>query len=272
MTTLRESGEPAKERSVLYSVAWPKEHGGWGLTFEPALLGMVIAPGVAGLCLALAALVAFMVRTPLRFVLVDHYRGRSLERTKVARRLVGGEATVLAALMSTAITQSQGEFWLPALIAGPFIITAFWFEMRSRSRRLIPELAGAVGVSSVAAMVVLADGGNSWLAAGTWLILAARAVTSIPHVRDSIARLHGRPRKIALGLVADAVAVVTAIVAVSLHHDLMAGGGAVVAVVAIQRIAGRALVPRPAILGMRQMAMGLGVVAVTAIGVLVSTK
>ena len=272
MTTLRASGGPAKERPVLRSVAWPKEHGGWGLTLEPALLGMVIAPGVAGLCLALAALVAFMVRTPLRLVLVDHYRGRSLERTNVARRLVAGEATVLAALVSTAITQSQGEFWLPALIAGPFITTAFWFEMRSRSRRLVPELAGAVGVSSVAAMVVLADGGNAWLAAGAWLILAARAVTSIPHVRDAIARLHGRPRKIALGVVADVVAVVVAIVAISLYHALLAAGGAVVAVVVIQRIAGRAPVPRPAILGMRQMAMGLGVVTATAIGILVSAK
>ena len=41
-------------------------------------------------------------------------------------------------------------------------------------------------------MIVLADGDSARLAAGLWLVLAARVVTSIPHVRDQIAQLHGR--------------------------------------------------------------------------------
>ena len=47
---------PAARRSSFWSVAFPKEHGGWGLTLEPGLLGLLIAPGAAGFCLAAAAL------------------------------------------------------------------------------------------------------------------------------------------------------------------------------------------------------------------------
>ncbi len=78
----------------------------------------------------------------------------------------------------------------------------------------MPEVAGAVAVCSVVAMVVLADGGSGALAAGLWLVLAARVVTSIPHVRDRIAELHGRPVDPRTARVADALALVLAAAAV----------------------------------------------------------
>ena len=52
-------------------MALPAEHGGWGLTLEPGLLGLLMAPSAAGVCVALAALVAFLARTPLKVVVVD---------------------------------------------------------------------------------------------------------------------------------------------------------------------------------------------------------
>jgi hypothetical protein len=217
--------------------------------------------------LAAAALAGFLARTPLRLVLVDHHRGRSLERTRMARRVLIGELVVLAALITAAFELAKGQFWIPALVAGPFVIIAFWFEMRSRGRRLIPELAGAAGVCSVVTMVVLADGGGARLAVGAWLVLGARAATSIPHVRGMIARLHGRPQPTALTVVADAAAVAAAAVAVFLDHALIVGCAAVVLVIIIQRASSRGSVPRPAALGVRQMTMGFAVVAATAIGV-----
>jgi hypothetical protein len=270
--TSKGDGQDAKERSAFRAVAWPREHGGWGLTLEPGLLGLLIAPGAAGLCLAVAALVGFLARTPLRLVLVDHHRGRSFERTRLARRVAAGELAVFAVLVVAAFVLAKGPFWVPALVAGPFLFTAFWFEMRSRGRRLIPELAGAVGVCSVATLVVLADGGGVRLAVGAWLVLGARAVTSIPHVRQMIARLHDRPRRVVLSTVADLVAVAAVAGAACLDHALAIGCIAVVLVVLIQRLSSRGPVARPAVLGARQMAMGLGVVLATAIGVLVFTK
>jgi hypothetical protein len=48
-------------------VAIPSEHGGWGLTFEPVLLGLLVEPSWPGVAIGAAALTAFLVRTPLKF-------------------------------------------------------------------------------------------------------------------------------------------------------------------------------------------------------------
>ena len=62
---------PRAARPVWRTVAIPSEHGGWGLTLEPALLGLLVAWSGAGVCLALAALVGFLARTPLKLAMVD---------------------------------------------------------------------------------------------------------------------------------------------------------------------------------------------------------
>ena len=89
--------------------------------------------------------------------------------------------------------------------------------------------------------------------------------------RAQIARLHGRAAGPAGTLVADASALIAATVAVMLDPDLAAGAVAIVAVVVIQRATARGPAPRPVVLGMRQMAMGFGVVVITALGYLAST-
>jgi hypothetical protein len=260
----------AKPRSVLRSVAVPSEHGGWGLTLEPALLGLLIAPTVAGAFLAVAAMLAFLARTPLKVVLVDRRRGRHLERTTVAGVVFAVELTVTAALVVGAVVLADGAFWVPALVAAPLVVLELWFDMRSRSRRTIPEVAGSVGICAVAAMIVLADGEGARLAAAVWVVLAARAVTAIPFVRAQIARLHNRPVAPAALLATDAAALAAAAIAVVVEPSVVGGAVAVLAIVVIQRLTARGPVPRPAVLGVRQLALGLAVVAATAVGVQVA--
>jgi hypothetical protein len=255
-------------RPRLRAVALPSEHGGWGLTLEPGLLGLLVAPSVAGACLAVAAMVAFVARTPLKLVIVDHRRGRSLPRTVLARRVAAVELAVLAALVGAALLLAESAFWVPAVIAAPLILVEAWFDVRSRGRRLVPELAGAVGICSVASMVVLADGRSAGLAAAVWLVLAARAVTSIPHVREQIARLHERPTAPAITVLADLAAVALAVAAVIVDHRLLVGALAVATLVAAQRLTAIRPVPRAVVLGVRQTLFGLAVVIATALGVL----
>jgi len=123
--------EAPGQRSLLRSVAMPAEHGSWGLTFEPVLLGLLLAA------------------------------------------------------------------------------VELWFDMRSRSRRLLPELVGAIGMGGVAAVIVLAGGGSGRLAAACWMILAARSITAIVTVRDQVGGLHGRPGNPRLILGADLTAIAT---------------------------------------------------------------
>ena len=257
-------------RAPLRAVALPSEHGGWGLTLEPGVLGLLVAPSLAGACLAVAAVVAFLARTPLKLALVDRRRGRDLPRTALARRVAALELLVLAGLLALAVATAEAVFWWPVALAAPLVGIEAWFDVRSKSRRLVPELAGAIGVCAVVAMIVMADGGSARLAAGLWAVLAARVVTSIPHVRAQIARLHERAVSATLGLVADGTALALAVTAVVLDDRLLAGALAVVAVVAVQRLTARGEIPRAVVLGMRQMALGFGVVLVTAAGVLIT--
>jgi len=259
-------------RPTVRAVAMPSEHGGWGLTLEPGVLGLLVAPGLAGICLALAALLAFLARTPLKLALVDRRRGRRLPRTVLARRVATVELLALALLVGAALATAAAPFWAPAVVAAPLVATESWFDVRSKSRRLVPELAGAAGVCSVAAMIVLADGDSARLAAGVWAVLVARVLTSIPHVRAQIARLHGRSTSVATGIGADGAAVAVAVAAVALDDRLAAGAVAVLAVIVIQRVTARGDLPRAVVLGLRQMALGFGVVLVTALGVLISSN
>jgi len=239
---------------------------------EPGLLGLLIAPSWGGLCIAFGALVGFVARTPLKIAAIDHRRGRHLPRTTLARRFATVESMVFVALAAGAVAWSAHGFWAPAMVAAPLLAVEGWFDVRSRGRHLVPELAGAIGVCAVAPMVVLAGGGDGHLAVGAWLILAARVATSIPHVRAQIARLHQRPADALAATAGDVAAVAAVVVATAVDRALAAGAAAVIVVVAIQRVAGARPVPRPAVLGARQMAMGFGVVVATAAGVFVAAN
>ena len=140
------------------SVALPAEHGGWGLTAEPVLLGLLIAPSWAGLVLGAAAMTAFVARTPIKIGLGDLRRGRRLDRTRVALAIGAAELVLLGVLAATAVLLADQPFWIPLLVAAPLLVTELAYDIRSRGRRLVPELAGSIGVASVAAMIVLADG------------------------------------------------------------------------------------------------------------------
>lgn len=249
-------------------VAVPTEHGGWGLTLEPVLLGLIVAWSLPGLALGAAALLGFVARTPLKLVLVDRYRGRTLDRTRFAARIAAVELAVLAALVALVAFTAPGATWIPLLLAAPLLLVELWFDMRSRSRRLVPELSGAAGMGSVAAAIALAGGEETTVAAGLWLVLAARSLASIPFVRHQIHRSRGHGGS-ALG--SDA-AQLCAFLVVALGWAV--GWVPALAVAAIgllgafQAIGARRTVPAIVVVGVQQTVLGLFVVTLTAIGVL----
>lgn len=254
----------------------PAEHGGWGLTLEPGILAVLAAPSVAGVLLAVAALLLFLVRTPLRLVLIGRHRAGRREtsrlgqaRTHLATRVAGAELVVAGVAVMAAIwLATEPWWWLPAVIATPLFAVALWFDMRSRSRHLVPEVVGSIAVASVAAMGALAGGAEWPLALGLWAILTARIVSSIPHVRVQVLRIHGVPAATSSALMGDIAALAIASVAVVLlDRSLLFGTLAIVGLVAIQQVTLRRP-PRPAkVLGVRQMILGFSVVGVTALGV-----
>lgn len=261
---------PPRQRSVLKSVLVPTEHGGWGLTLEPVLLGLVVSPSWAGLGLGLAAFLAFLARTPLKIVLVDRHRNRALERTRLAQRVLVAYGLVLVVCIAIPLVRAPARSWLPLVVILPLVTVELWFDMRSRGRRLVPELAGAIGIAGMAAAIVLAGGAATSIAAICWILLAARAATSIVFVRDRVAGLHGRAHRPWLVLTGDIAAIVLAVTAIAIDRSAILGAAAVVGLVLVQNLLAHRPTPRAVVLGVTQTVLGLTVVFAIAVGILVA--
>lgn len=254
--------------SQLRSVAVPTEHGGWSLTLEPVVLGLLVEPSWGGLVLGLVALLAFVARAPLKLALVDRRRGRFLERTRLAGRVASVELAILIALIAWAFLLAERSFLWPLVLAAPLIVIELWYDIRSRSRRLLPELAGVVGVAAVAAAIVLAGGGTGRIAAGLWCVAAARAVAAVTFVRVQLRRSKGQPHTrwlndgfqvVALG----AVAIGWMVGAISVPGVL-----AIAALALVHTVLVRRPVPATPILGAQQVVFGLAVVLTAGLGAL----
>ncbi len=249
------------------AVAVPSEHGGWGLTLEPVLLGMLIAPSWAGAAIGAVALLAFLARTPAKLVAVDVRRGRWLDRTRRALVVSGSEAAVVAVLVVVATASAGRSWWVPVLVALPLVAVEWWFDIRSRSRRLVPELAGAIGVASSAAAIVLAGGGAGGVAAGAWIVLAARSLGAIPFVRAQIARARHGVHETGDSDRFQGLSIAVAAIAVVLDPGFVAGLVGVVVLALLQVRWSRRDPPGIEVVGIRQMGLGFALVVVTAIGV-----
>ena len=259
----------ARPRAPWRAVAIPSEHGGWGLTVEPILLGLLVSFSWSGLAVGGAALLAFLIRTPLKLTLVDRRRHRWLARSRLAARVALGEFVFMAGLGVAAVVAAGPGWLVPIVAALPLFAVELWFDVRSRGRRLVPELCGGVGMASVAAAIVVAGNGAVALAAAASLIVAARAVASIPFVRTQIARLHHGTAPVAPSDAFQAAGVAIALAATAVDWRVVLGTIGVVVVAAAQLVMVRRRVPPAKRLGLVQGAVGLGLVAVTATGVLV---
>lgn len=266
-TTVRPEGT---NRTPWRSVAIPNEHGGWGLTFEPVLLGLLIAPSLAGACLGVAAVLAFLVRTPLKLVSIDLRHHRWIDRSRLAVRFAAAELLAIAALAVGAVLLAGWAWTAVVAIATPLVALEWWYDSRGRGRRLVPELAGAVGIAAVAAVVITAGGGASALAAGAWIVLAARSVGSIPFVRTQIARLRRGSSGLRTSDLAQLVALLTATVALVVDARLLAGAIGVGLIAALQVRWVRRAPVAPKRLGFTQLGLGIALVLLTATGVLLA--
>jgi hypothetical protein len=238
-------------------VAVPSEHGGWGLTFEPVLLGLLVAPSWAGVALGAAALLAFVARTPAKVVLVDVWRHRRLPRTRIAAVVAGVEIAVLVVLLGVASVTASGPFWVPLVMAVPVLGVELWFDMRSRSRYLVPELAGTVGIGAVAASIVLAADGAVVVALGAWLVIVARAVASVPFVRYQLHRAKNQPHRQWAQDLAQVTAVVLVIAGRVAGWLPDVAAAAVIVLAAVQLVLARTHPPRAVIVGVQQLVFGL---------------
>ncbi len=261
----RDSSRPARVK--WRSIALPVEHGGWGFTLEPVILGMLVASSAAGWEISVAAIAVFLARRPVKLVSTDLVRRRWLPRTKVAATFSALYGALAALGIAGATVTAAASFWQPLVVAAPFAGVAIYSDAHSRSRTLVAEMAGAWAMGATVTMIALADGWDAQEAYGLWLVLAARALATIPLVRAQIRRVHGRPVGASAVMAVQVLTVAGIVLAAAADwvpwlSVVALGGVGVLAYVSLRRPAVAAKT-----VGWTQILVGLLLVLLTACGV-----
>lgn len=187
---------PKPNNALAKSVALPIEHGAWGFLFEPLTAGILLAPSPAAPWIALMVVGAFLLRQPLKFLIPDWTAGKNLPRTAIARKFTLIYASIFASGAIGTIAFASWHSLIPLLIVAPFGIYQIYCDAVRQSRELLPELTGAVALSSSVAVLALAGGWDAANAFILWAIMLARLIPSILYVRSRLRLEKGKPTNI----------------------------------------------------------------------------
>jgi hypothetical protein len=251
------------------SVALPTEHGGWAFVIEPLLLGLILAPGLAGLSLSIGALAAFLLRQPLKIYIKDVRNQRLVPRTYAARRfmLLYGSITAIAGIATLLLIPSLDAL-LPLLFALPLFALQFTYDIRNQSRSVIAEIAGTLATGALASSIVMMHGWSLLPALGLWVVLAAKAVTAVLYVRSRLRLEREKSTSVGLALGAHAGAVILVLVTTA---SALTRWTALLAIVILSIRAAVGLsafrkVRPPKIIGMQEIAYSLIFLLLVALG------
>lgn len=218
----------APERPRLKPLLIPVEHGGWGLIGAPILLGLVVSPSARGAIIAVAALLLFLSRQPLKIAAKDILRKKRYPRTSWAGGFALAEIGLGVILLAVAYSP---QLLLPLTALALLSAAQFGLETFGKGRAILPELVGSAAAAVFATLITLAGGTEprlAWLLAGALTVHAWLAVVYVTR------RLNHHESTLAVGLSAG-----TALILATLVWSRNGMGWHVVPAFAI--LAGRAL-------------------------------
>lgn len=183
---------PMKKKGIVL----PAEHGAWGLIAEPLLLGLLVAPSLGGIGVAVFSFAAFLLRTPgLRLLRARRAPAPDPHGVAVKKfSLICAGGALSGVLL--ALTAAKGAWILPLMAAAPFAAWTLMEQDRGKTRTLWPELIASVAIGAPVTSIALAGGLPAQAAWVLWLWLGLKSVTSILFVRNQIRRFMNRPNAV----------------------------------------------------------------------------
>ena len=177
----------------LKSVALPVEHGSWGFLLEPLVAGLAVAFSWGGVWIALMTIGAFLMRQPLKVLIIDRLGMKVRERAKTALTFIAIYGAVFTAGFAGTIFSVGGRPLLPFVSVLPFAAYQIYCDASRQGRQLVAEVIGAVSISASIAAIALSDGRPWAVAVSLWLIFVLRLVPSILYVRNRLLLEKGKP-------------------------------------------------------------------------------
>jgi hypothetical protein len=175
----------------LKAVALPASYGSWSLVSEPILLGLLAAPSWAGLLLALAGFLTFLLDQPLKIILTDRQRGRQYARTRLAFRVALTYLILTAVCFAAAIWLVGLWPTMPLILAVPLLVVFVIYDQRP-GRWWQAELSAPTAFSAISAAIALAAGWDLAPALALWAVMIARSVPAVLYVRARLRLAKGK--------------------------------------------------------------------------------
>jgi hypothetical protein len=197
------------------AIALPNEHGSWGMLFEPLIAGLVVAWSPAAPFVALVFVGTFLTRQPLKVYIADRIAGRVRPHTMPAMKLAAVfSIIILIGLAGLFLTANGAALWLFVAVI-PAGVVPILYDVAGKSRRVVPEIVGAVVLSSSAAVSVLAAEGSMAGAAALWLVFVCRMVPSLLYVRERLRLEKGKPFSYLIPVLSHAAALAIVVLLIS---------------------------------------------------------
>jgi YwiC-like protein len=174
------------------AVALPAEHGGWALILEPIVLGLLVAPSRAGLYISAGAFACFLARHPIKLAIGDRRKPHVLKRTSFADRFAMLYVMLAVVFFAFVVANTNKDSLLPLVVAVPLVLVQLIYDGLGLSRKLMPEIAGALAVGSISTAIALAGGWPRATAYALWIIVACRHVPTIVYLRVLLSRRRRR--------------------------------------------------------------------------------
>jgi hypothetical protein len=166
-------------RSIL-----PAEHGSWFMLGFPLVLGLLLRPSLAGLCLGLAALSFFLSRPSLRRVL----QGQR-DPAQIRALLLLGALAVAFGLLALVI--SDARFLIPLACVMPLVLLALRADLARTTRSLAVEMAAQGAFAGLTAAMLVAGGDPLPEALRAWWFVTLVGSANLAHVRRWLGQAHG---------------------------------------------------------------------------------
>jgi len=200
-------------------IALPVEHGGWGFLFESLVAGLAVAFSSAAPWVAIMTIGAFLTRQPLRIYIVDRLGMRVKQRANAALAFIGIFASIFFAGAIGTLLTIHIPALTPFLIVAPLAAMQMYWDVRRKSRDLLPELLGAIAMSSSIAVMALAADMSRPAALALWILFIARGIPSILYVRERLKLEKGKGFSRVIPTVANVAAFLS--VAILAYHGLL---------------------------------------------------
>lgn len=162
----------------------PPEHGSWFMLGFPLVLGLLLRPSLAGLCLGLAALAFFMSRPALRRVLNG-------QKEPAQWRALGLLGTLAAGFGVVTWVLSGPRFFVPLACIAPLVFLALRADLDRAVRSLWVEMAAQGAFAGLLAAILVASGDPLITAARAWWFVTLVGAANLAHVRRFLAQAHG---------------------------------------------------------------------------------